>query len=85
MRFWSDTYGIDFEIPWLSGCVKINNNLLEWQSKLLEGNVCAVRVGAAVVGVEDDLWGRHRDQVIRSIYPGMLGLEVVEDSFFPGV
>ena len=52
-------YRVDLEVPGLSRLPDVNDDFLVVKAGFLQGNMCAVCPGAAVVGVEDDLWRCH--------------------------
>lgn len=53
------TYRVDLEIPRLTWLGQIDNNLFIVQTSFFQRDVCALRIGAAVVGIQDDLGRRH--------------------------
>lgn len=52
-------YRVDLEIPRLTRLLDVDNNLFIVKTCLLQGDMGTVRIGASVVGVEDDLRGSH--------------------------
>lgn len=53
------SYRVDLKVPWLSGCVQIDDDLFVVKAELLEGDMRSVGPGASVVGVESDFWSGH--------------------------
>ena len=48
-------YGVNFEVPWLTRLIEINDNLFIRQSKLFQYDMSAMCPRTAVIGVQRDL------------------------------
>jgi len=72
------TYRVDLEIPRLTRLLDVDNDLFVVKACLLQGYMGTVRIGAAVVGVEDDLRRNHcwsRSLAVFDGYPSSVKCE----------